>query len=103
MHGDNEYCNIYSKIQSNIGEVVPALFHIPDHSTLAKGSMQYKVTVNERYWSWFTWKWRQVDKIEEVLIINEGWYNYGYSYYPVDLISDGLLNTGPYCMTEIIQ
>jgi|GEM_PF-1612567 len=103
MHGDNEYCNIYSKIQSNIGEVVPALFHIPDHSTLAKGYMQYKVTVNERYWSWFTWKWRQVDKIEEVLIINEGWYNYGYSYYPVDLISDGLLNTGPYCMTEIIQ
>ncbi len=102
LRGDNEYANIYSKIQSNIDEEVPALFHIPSHSTLARGYLQYEVTVNERYWSWFKYKWRQVDIIEEVLIINDGWYNYGYSYYPEELISDGILNTGPYCMTEII-
>jgi len=102
LSGDNEYANIYSKIQSNIGEDVPALFHIPLHSTLARGYLQYEVTVSEKYWSWFTYKWREVDIIEKVLIINEGWYNSGYSYYPVELISDGFLNTGPYCMTEII-
>jgi len=103
LYGDNEYANIYSKIKSNITADEPALFHMEGHSTVARGYTQYNVTVNERYWSWFQYKWREITITEDFLMLSEGWRSSGTSYYDVDLISDGALNTGPDCMSEIIE
>lgn len=99
--GNNDYYYIKASIRSVSKDKAPIILHIPGHSTVAKGYVTYEVKVNERYWSWFSYKWRTVTKTVEFAVISEGWGWTQNAYYDMELINDSFPNFGPYAMTKI--
>ena len=88
LKGNNDYYYIKSSIRSIYKDDYPIILHIPFHSMVAKGIAKYEVTVKERYWSIYKYKWRTVTKTVEFAVVSEGWgwiYN---AYYDVSLIDD---------------
>lgn len=86
LKGNNDYYYIKSSIRSIVTNDRPFILHIPSHSTVAKGYVTYEVKYQEKYWSWFKYKWRTVTKIEEFAVISEGWGHSTPRYYDIELI-----------------
>lgn len=103
LKGNNDYYYIKSSIRSIVTNDRPFILHIPSHSTVAKGYVTYEVKYQEKYWSWFKYKWRTVTKIEEFAVISEGWGHSTPRYYDIELIDDVFPNLGDYVMTKIVK